>query len=135
MPAQLLSNQRRISHQRGRIAGAARSDGDSKIPAGRLPDSIDNLLDRISVSVSKVKRMASFLALKLIQRQNMGSCEIGNMNVIPNACAVGRIVIISKDGEVRTLSRRRIQGQRYNVGFILSFQLLAFSNSPPCFVL
>src|SRR3954470_20443528 len=115
IPSQVLPNALARCDQNRRITGAAGANLDRDIASGNARRRLDDLSNRVATAISQV--IAAAFMLKLREHPDMSVRQIGNMDVIADAGAVVSRVILSKDLDIRALSRRDIENQRDQMRF------------------
>ena len=77
----------------------------------------DDFANRIAVAISKVERAVGKTLLKRVQRQDMGLCQVCHMDVVANACPIGRLVVGAEDRDGISISACGIQHEWHEVCF------------------
>ena len=96
-PAELRAQAPAVGDDRGRIACAAAGEPHGKVAPAHALDRLDHLQNRGAVPIAAVERLAFAAAAQMPQRRQMGAREIGDMDVIADAGAVGRVVVGAKN--------------------------------------
>jgi hypothetical protein len=68
---------------------------DFEIDLGDFPYDLNNLLHSISASVTTIAGEACPAVAKIIKRSDMGIDEVADLNIVANACAIARRVVVA----------------------------------------
>ena len=120
LPAQFLPAPVRVGHQPGRIAGAAaarRRTG--KRPPGHLPHGFDHLPVGVARAVAQIVG-PGLDPVHRLQGQEVGAGDVGHVDVVADARAVGRVVVGAEQDQAVPLPQGRRQGDGNQVGFALA---------------
>ena len=98
-PAQPLPQLFRGGYQIRRIAFAARAHGVRHSPAGYFLHRADRFHDAVAGSRADVELVRSAAGDQVLQRQDMRLRQIVHVDVVADAGAIGRGVIVAKDGD------------------------------------
>src|SRR2546421_4308876 len=85
IPFKYLSRLRRTADKSVRITGPAGGVGRFDLLPGDLCGRIDYRSYGKPVPVTQVERFARFPVLQVSEAKNVGFCEVGDMNVVPDA--------------------------------------------------
>ena len=85
--------------------------------AGHLPGCFNHLPDRKSDPVAQVEDITLPPLPEVPERPDVGLGQIRNMDIIPDAGAVRRIIVCSENGDVVPLPQRNLEDQRNQMGF------------------
>ena len=109
-PAQVRADAVARGDQLRRVAGPALADHDRHRVAGDLADGVHDLLHREAGAVAQV--VDPVLARRRgRQGQQVGVGEVGDVDVVADAGAVGRRVVLAEDRHRLPLARRRPAGR------------------------
>ena len=125
-PAQLAVSLAGGGHQLGRIARPPWRHMGQQAPPGDRLGGFDHLLHRIAGAVAQVvdQRLAGGLAAlpqaqQALQPQHVGIGQITDMDVVADAGAIRRRIVIPEDLQIGTLAAHHIEHQRDQMGFRL----------------
>src|SRR2546425_8472772 len=105
LPAKLLFDFFRGCDQPRRIAGSAWLFNCIDLPARDFATGRDYLPNAGAAARAEVIESAAGCA----KSKNMRVCKIDNMNVITNACSVGRLIVGSVNFDIWALTERDLQ--------------------------
>jgi hypothetical protein len=115
-PPKVLGDTRRTGDQGRRVARPARGVSHFDLPPCNTLRGVNHLAHRVAApTASKVVRAARPASRESVQRQNMGTCPILDVNVVSQARPVWRGIVRSKDSDVWQTPRRYLQNQRNEV--------------------
>src|SRR5690606_37067736 len=95
-----------------RISRSARFHDCLDFPAGNSSRNIDDFFDGEALSVAQVVYSTFRSAAQTVHCKNMRIRQIADVNIVADACAVQRIIIITEYGYMRALAKRRFQNNR-----------------------
>lgn len=104
-------------NQSCRVAGSSRGFNCRNRMTGDGSCSFDNFPNRIADAVTQIEDIAFAAILEITNRQNVSLCQVGYMDVVPNASAVWCIIVCTKDGDCIPLAVWNLQNQRNQVAF------------------
>ena len=104
LPAQHLHRLLRGGDELGGIAGPAGRDLRGDGVAGDAPGHVDDLLHREAHAVAQVEDIVLATLEQIVQGQDVGLGQVGNMDVVPDAGAVGGGVVVPEDAHVVPLA-------------------------------
>ena len=100
----------------GRIAGSPGTDGVRDLRAGHALDRLDDFAHGSAAAGPQIDRGEPGLdPVEGIESQDMGAGQVVHVDVVPQAGAVGRFVVIAKDSQGSPSTRGRVEGQRDQV--------------------
>ena len=90
-----------------------------ELHTGALLECLDELHHRYAVAGADVEYLDVLCALAVkdaLHGGNVGLGQVHDINIIPDACAVGRVVVIAEDAELRANADSRLCEVGYEVG-------------------
>ena len=109
-----------------RISRPSRFEIKRHSPACHAFDCLDDLHDRMPLAGAEIELRALAAIEEIGEGARMGAGEVGYVNVIADACPVGRRIVVAEDAQTFDRAGRRHEGARYQVG--LGF--VAFAKLP-----
>ena len=116
LPSELLARTRRVGHQLGRIAWPARARLDGDRLAAGLAAGLDHFANAVAPPDAQVE-LQPMSRLQSFQGQQMGAGQIVDVDVVANAGAVGRGIILAEDLDLLPLPQGHLQHQRNQMRF------------------
>src|SRR5260370_25497464 len=101
LPTERPADELGIGHDLHRIAGAARCIVDPEVDACDSFDRVQDFKHRKTTTVTAIERHRPAASAQMNQCVQMSTNKIADMNVIPNAGAVGSWVIIAENLNMR----------------------------------
>ena len=80
-------------------------------------DRRDHFANRIAVAIPQVERAVRETLFQGLQCQDMGLCQVGHVDVVTNACPIGRLVVGAENRDGISISACGIQNERHQVRF------------------
>ena len=99
----------RIGHDLRRITLAPRRNLDFEIDARHALDRFDHLQHRKAMIVAAIEGQRRAAGTQMTERIGMRAREIAHVNIVANARAVGRRIIVAEDVELRAQAERGFQ--------------------------
>ena len=90
---------RRIGNQNGWIAGPSLAHRHGNALASFGLDGFQNLPYRIADACSQIEDATAIAVQKQCERRDMGSCEVIDMDIVPDRRSIRSIVVIAKNSE------------------------------------
>src|SRR3546814_219484 len=85
LPAQYLHGAARVGQQGGRIARAARRNGEWNLSTGNSRRLLNHLTHRCAAAAVKIENMRPESMIQVTQGENMGFSEVGDVDVVAQA--------------------------------------------------
>src|SRR6476469_5520015 len=115
LPAELVAGAVARRHKRGWIAGAAVLDLGGNGVTGDLPAGLDDLSNREPCATAEVVDAVA-AGLGVFEGEQVCLGEVGDVDVVADAGAVGGRVVLAVDVDRRALTEGDLQDQRDEVG-------------------
>ena len=116
LPAKLRLQLRGIGHKFRGVAFTARALLEWNLLACRLLDGPDHLQDRLAMARSGVHRIGTAAIQQRIECQNVGAGQVAHVNIVANASAVRRVVVVAENRH-RLAALDRLEQEWYQVRF------------------
>ena len=112
LPAKLVARAGGVGNKGRRIARPPRTDPDRKSAAGDLPDAGDQLANGPAAPGAEIERRTLCAVEQCAYCVDVSIGEIGHMDIIAHASAIGGRIIITVNCEVCAFSRCRVEQER-----------------------
>lgn len=118
-----MAKQIRGGYQHGGVAGPAAGDDDRHRLAGDATDGVDDLFDRMPAAGPDIVGDAA--CLEVVQGEDVGLGQVGHVDVVADAGAIGGRIVGAEQLEGRAPAERRVDGERDQV----CFRIMVFAQS------
>ncbi len=117
LPAQNLQGSGTPADQLGGISRAARRNAFGNRMPGDPARGFDQLSHRVSATRTQIAGQALGSRLKACQGTQVGVRQVNDMDIVSNASAIGRWVVIAEDPDLLALAQGDLKHQGNQMGF------------------